>query len=64
MNLKKIFTKLKVFQNFFKKKQQKNFYLNEAYKNKITFYKNKIIYSYDDYFIDEKELIKKKIYSK
>ena len=64
MTLKKIFIKIKIFLNFFKKKHQKSFYLNEKFKNKVKFYKNRICYIYDYYIFNSKDLIEKNYVAK
>lgn len=64
MNLNSTLKTIKVFCNLFKKKYQKHFYLNEEFKNKIKFYKNRVVYFYDNHILEEKDLIKKDYFKK
>ena len=58
MNKYSIFKLFVIFSNFFKKKYQKYFYINEEFKNKIKIYKNRIIYIYDNNIFEDKDLIR------
>tara|TARA_B100001057_G_scaffold499488_1_gene610360 strand:+ start:5123 stop:6697 length:1575 start_codon:yes stop_codon:yes gene_type:complete len=58
MNKNSIYIFFIIFFNFFKKKYQKYFYINEQFKNKIKIYKNRIIYIYDNNIFEDKDLIR------